>query len=158
VWSLSLLLVFEVIQQDFQGIGILSEVLNNNHGATNHLSRLSLLVDLAQSCPLSKLLGFWDSVELDVMLSAKSFNKLHVRSLSAVGGKNAQMSLAAIKSLCAFVETSSETVVYESVLQNLLESTKNIEDFTTSWSDFNFLNRSVGSSEKRGKEKIGRLK
>ena len=60
------------------------------------------------------------------MLGAECFNELDVFGLIAGLDKDAKMSLAFIEGLGGLTETTGETVVNESVLQDLLQRTSGI--------------------------------
>jgi hypothetical protein len=60
----SLLLGFQVIQQVVQSISGLAELLDDNARAVNDLAGVGLLVEFAQTSPLTQLLAVRDSHQL----------------------------------------------------------------------------------------------
>jgi hypothetical protein len=68
----------EVVQQDVQALGFLTVVLDNDTGAANDLSGVTLSVDLGQTGPGTQDLGVGDLDEVDVVFSAQGFDQLDV--------------------------------------------------------------------------------
>jgi hypothetical protein len=68
----------EVVQQDVQTLGFLTVVLDNDTGAADNLSGVTLSVDLGQTGPGTQDLGVGDLDEVDVVLGAQGFNQLDV--------------------------------------------------------------------------------
>ena len=100
--------------------GLNTVLLHNDTAASNNLSGVTLTVDLAKTSPGSENLSISDLDEVNFVLGAEGLNELDVLGLSAGLDENAQMSLALVEGLGALAETASETVVNESVLQDLL--------------------------------------
>jgi hypothetical protein len=67
--------LLEVFQQDVEGIRLFSKVLDDTARAANDLSWFGFLVEFAETNPFTKLLGIWHLDQVDVVLSAESFNK-----------------------------------------------------------------------------------
>lgn len=57
--------------------------------------------------------------QVDLVLSAESFDQLDVLLLTASFDQDAEMGLSSIQSLCTFSETSSKTIMNECLLQHL---------------------------------------
>ncbi len=95
-------------------------VLDNNTAAPNDLARVTLTVDLAQAGPGSQHLGVTDFDEVDLVLRAESLDELDVLGLSAGLDEDAKVRLALVQGFGALPKTTSEAVVDQSVLQDLL--------------------------------------
>ena len=95
-------------------------VLDDDARAANDLAGVALTVDLTETSPGAEDLGVTDLDEVDLVLGTESLNELYILGFCASFDKNAKMSLAFVKGLGGFTETTSETVVNECVLQNLL--------------------------------------
>ena len=78
-----LLTGLEVVQENVHGLRLLTEILDDDAGASDDLAGVTLTIDLAETGPLSELLGIRDLDQVDVVLSAKSLNELDVLLLSA---------------------------------------------------------------------------
>ena len=109
-----------MIQQHIHPLAILPKLPYNNTRTPNDLPRVALAVDLAQPGPLPEHLGVADLDEVDLVLRAEGLDELDVLGFGARLDEDAQVRLALVKRLRALAETASETVVDESVLQNLL--------------------------------------
>jgi len=116
-----LLTSLEVLQEDVHGLRLLTEILDNNARAANDLAGVTLTVDLAETGPLSELLGIRDLDQVDVVLSAKSLDQLDVLLLSAGLDEDSHMGLTSVKGLGALAETAGKTVVDEGTLQDILK-------------------------------------
>jgi len=112
----------EVLEEDVHGLGLLTEILDDDAGASDDLAGVTLAIDLAETGPLAELLGIRDLDQVDVVLSAESLNELDVLLLSAGLNEDGHMGLASVKSLGALTETASETIVNKGTLQDVLES------------------------------------
>jgi hypothetical protein len=86
----------EVLEEDVHGLGLLTEVLDDNAGAADDLAGVTLAIDLAETGPLAELLGVRDLDQVDVVLSAESLNELDVLLLSAGLDEDGHMGLASI--------------------------------------------------------------
>ena len=95
-------------------------VLDNDAGAADDLARVALLVDLAETSPLSEDLGVTDLDEVDLVLSAQGLDELDVLGFRACLDEDAKMSLALVKCLGCLAQTAGKTVMYKRVLQDLL--------------------------------------
>ncbi len=51
-----ILLALQVLEQHIKSAGVLTELGDDSHGATDNLSRLASGIDLAQTDPLAKLI------------------------------------------------------------------------------------------------------
>ena len=95
-------------------------VLHDDTAAAYNLARVALTIDFAQACPGAQDLGIPDFDQVNFVLGTKCLNELDVFGLVAGLVKDTQVGLALVKGLCGFTETTGETIVNESVLQNLL--------------------------------------
>lgn len=95
-------------------------VLDDDARAANNLARVALLVDLAKTSPGTEDLGVTDLDEVDLVLSTESLNELNVLCLRAGLNKDAKVGLTLVEGLGTLAETTSETIVDQGVLQNLL--------------------------------------
>ncbi|KAF9944296.1 hypothetical protein BGZ72_002561 [Mortierella alpina] len=62
----------EVLEEDVNGLGLLTEVLDDDAGASDDFVGVILTVDLAETGPLSEVLGIQEFDEVDVVLGAES--------------------------------------------------------------------------------------
>lgn len=86
----------EVIQQDRQGLRLLTIVLDNNTRRTNDLPCISLSVNDTQSSPFTQLLAIGNLDQVDVVFCAESLDQFVVRLRVAGLGQDRQMCLATI--------------------------------------------------------------
>ena len=114
------LTVLEVVEEDVETLRLDAVVLDDDARAADDLAGVALTVDLAETSPGAKHLRVSDLDQVDLVLRAEGLDKLDVLGLSARLDEDAQVRLALVKRLRALAETTSETVVDESVLQDLL--------------------------------------
>lgn len=81
------------VQENVHGLGLFTEVLDNDARASNNLAGVTLTVDLAETGPFTELLSIGDLDQVDVVLSAKSLNELDVLLLSAGLNEDSKVSL-----------------------------------------------------------------
>jgi hypothetical protein len=74
-----------------------------------------------KTSPFTKLLAISNLDERDLVLGAKSLDKLLVGILIAVLVENAHVGLATVESLGGLAETTSKTVVDEGVTKNAFQ-------------------------------------
>ena len=117
---LTILPVLEVIKQNVETLAVNTVVLDDNARASNDLAGVTLPVDLAETSPGTEDLGVTDLDEVNLVLSTEGLDELDVLGLSAGLDEDAKVSLTLVESLGTLAETTSETVVNECVLQNLL--------------------------------------
>ena len=117
---LTILPVLEVIKQNVETLAVNTVVLDDNARASNDLAGVTLPVDLAETSPGTEDLGVTDLDEVDLVLGTEGLNELDVLSLRASLDEDAKVGLTLIEGLGALTETTSETVVDEGVLQDLL--------------------------------------
>lgn len=103
-----------------QALAVSTVVLDNDARATDNLAGVALLVDLAKTSPGTEDLSVTNLDEVDLVLSTEGFDELDVLCLSAGLDEDAKMGLTLVEGLSSLTETTGETVVDESVLQNLL--------------------------------------
>ena len=114
------LTVFEVVNKYVKTLTLGAIILDDNAGAADNFARVTLLVDLAKTSPLSKNLRVTDLDEVDLVFGTEGINQLDVFSLTAGLDEDTQMSLTFIESLGGFTKTTGEPTVSESSLQDLL--------------------------------------
>lgn len=100
-----------------------TKVLDDYAGAANDFARVPLPIDFAKTSPGSEDFGVTDFDEVDVVLRAKGLNELDVLCLCAGFDENTEMGFASVESLGGLTKAPRETVVNESILQNLLGDT-----------------------------------
>lgn len=103
-----------------EALGLDAVVLDDDARAADDLARVALAVDLAETGPGAEQLRVGDLDEVDLVLRAERLDELDVLRLRARLDEDAQVGLALVKRLGALAETTSESVVNESVLQDLL--------------------------------------
>ena len=99
-------------------------VFDDDARAADDLAGVALTVDLAETSPGSKHLRVSDLDQVDLVLRAEGLNELDVLSLRAGLDEDAQVRLALVQGLGALAEATSQTVVNEGVLQDLLQKKK----------------------------------
>lgn len=114
--------VLEVVEKYVKTLTLGTVVLDDDAGAADDLARVTLTVDLAQASPGTQHLRVTDLDQVDLVLGTESLDKLDVLGFRASLNQDTEMGLALVKSLRALTETTSEAIVNESVLQNLLKS------------------------------------
>lgn len=87
----------QMILHDVERWRLLTKVLHDNARAAANLSRLALLVDLAEAAPFAQLLAAVDTDQWNLMLTAQGGDELLVLRLVAALGENAQNSLTSRK-------------------------------------------------------------
>lgn len=95
--------------------------LDDDDGASAHLARLALLVDLAQTGPLAELLVRVDTDERDLVLVAQRGDELLVLRLVAALGQNGEHRLSLVERLARLVDAVDESIDDERLLQHLLQ-------------------------------------
>jgi hypothetical protein len=96
--------------------------LHDNTATAYNLARVALAINFAQASPGSEDLGIPDFDQVNFVLSAKRLNELDVFCLVAGLVKDAQVGLALVEGFRGFTETTGKTIMNESVLQNLLQT------------------------------------
>lgn len=125
-------LSLERLSELLQGSGRDTVVDNDGARSGDNLTRLTVLVDLAETAPLTEVLSLGDGDERDVLLSAESSNDLLVSILIAVIGEDGNtgttgndFSALSFVSLGngsqGFVEAALDTTGLGGDAQNLLE-------------------------------------
>jgi hypothetical protein len=102
-------------------LSLLTIVSNNAGRASNNLASLTLGVNLAETCPLSELLGFSDGNQVDRLLSAKSLDELLVIWLVAIVSEDTELGLTTLNGAARLVEATSEAIVVEGLLEDNLD-------------------------------------
>lgn len=116
------LAALEVLEENVETLGLLTVVLDDNARAADDLTGVTLTVDLAETGPGTESLGVRDLEQVDLVLVAESLDELEVLGLVAGLDENAKVGLTTVKGLGALTKTTGETVVDESLLEDLLES------------------------------------
>ena len=114
------LTVLEVVQENVQDLAVSTVVLDDDARAANDLAGVTLLVDFAEASPGAEDFRVSNLDEVDFVLGAESLDKFEVFCLGVGFDEDAKVSLTLVESLGTLAETTSETVVNECVLQNLL--------------------------------------
>lgn len=83
-----------MVKQNVKSLALLAIVLDNNAAAANNLACGALLVDLAETGPLSELELRLDADEVDAVVRAQGLDELLVVLLVAVLRQNAQVCLS----------------------------------------------------------------
>ena len=91
-------------------------VLDDDARAADDFTRVTLLVDLAKTSPLTENLRVTDLDQVDLVFGTEGLNQLDVLGLAASLHKDAQVGLTLVESLSSFTETTGETVMNESSL------------------------------------------
>lgn len=115
-----------MVLDDVQGGRFLSEVLDHNDGATANLTRLALLVDLAQAGPFTQLLVRVDADQRNLVLIAQRRDQLLVLRLVAALGQNGEHGLTFVEGLARLVDAVHKTVGDQRLLQHLLQCGVNV--------------------------------
>ena len=114
------LTVFEVVDEDVETLGLGTIIFDNDTRAADDLAGVTLLVDLAETSPLTENLRVADLNQVDLVFGTEGLNQLDVLGFGTGLDKDAQVSLSLVESLGSFTETTGETIVNESSLQDLL--------------------------------------
>ena len=103
-----------------EALALNTVVLDDDARATDDLAGVTLTVNLAETGPGAKNLRVSNLDEVNFVLGAESLNELQILRFSDSLDENAQVRLALVESLRTFTETARETIMDESVLQDLL--------------------------------------
>jgi len=90
------LAILEIVQQNMQTLTLNTILFNNDTRASDHLARVPLAVDLAETSPSSKNLGVADLDQVDVVVGTQRLNELDVFRLGARIHEDAKMRLALV--------------------------------------------------------------
>lgn|SRR5258708_6171996 len=97
-----------------------SVILHHDTCAANDFAWITLTINLAETSPCTKDLRISDLNKVDLMLGAKSFDKLDVLRFSASLNQNAEVGLTLVKGLGTLAKTTSKTIVDKRILQDYL--------------------------------------
>lgn len=100
---------------------LLSKVTDNDTVATDDVLGNTILVNLAKTNPLTKLLGVRNLEELDLVLGTESLNKTKVFLLLARLSQDTKMGLTAVQGLDTLTDTTGETVVDQGATEDFDE-------------------------------------
>lgn len=95
--------------------------LHNDHTAAYNLARIALAVNLAETSPLTELLGIGHLDQVDAVLRAQGLDELDVVLLVQGLGEHAEMGLATVKGLGSLADATGQTVVDQGLLEHGLE-------------------------------------
>merc|ERR1719211_667844 len=121
VWQNILSLRLEVLLEDVVGGSFLAPVPDDAGGALYDLPGLHVAVNLAETCPFSKLHVAINLDEWDSMLHAESSDQFLVHGLITILGQNTEQSLSLVQCLGCLSHASGKTVGNESLFENLLD-------------------------------------
>jgi hypothetical protein len=133
----------KAVQQESSLLRSLTPVLDNNNTASNNLSSIALSVKLAQSSPLTELLGIRNLDQRNLLFGfvAQSLDQSNVRLLSDSIAENTDLGLSRRQGLGGFSQSSSKTIVDKSLLENsfkgVLERQRSRSDSLSGNFDFN---------------------
>ena len=113
-----------MLHQVLTGSSLLTKALDDNTRTADNLYGLTFCVVSAQACPFTKDLRVLDLDHGDLVLIAQGGNQLDVHSLVARRGQHTQVSLAAIESLDALMETTSKAIEVKRGAENLRRCSK----------------------------------
>jgi hypothetical protein len=139
---LALLFGLEVVEEDRSLLRLLTPVLDDNTGAVNNLACVSLAVQhtystyqhrpspasqiiLTQTSPLAQLLSIRNLDQGDLVLRAKRNDQLLVCLLLTSLVQDTHVCLASVEGLGSFAQTTGQTIVHQSELENTLQSVEN---------------------------------
>lgn len=100
-------------------LGLLSEITDDDTVAGDDLLGDTILVNLAETDPLTKLLSTRNLQELDLMFGAESLDKTDVLLLLTGLSQDTEMGLTAIQSLDGLTDTTGKTVVDHGATEDL---------------------------------------
>ena len=109
-------------EENVEALAFLTVITNDNARAANNLSRVAFAVNLAETSPCSEGLGVRNLEEVDLVLRAESLDELDVLLFTASLDQHTEVGLATVESLGALAETTSKTVVNQSLLKDFLKS------------------------------------
>ena len=116
---LAICLLLKVIKKDRQRPGLLSEVGDHSATRPDSLLDLAIRIELGQSTPGTQVLAAINHDDRDLALGAECADELLVLLVLAVLGEAAKAGGAAVEGLGAFVQALAETVVNESLFEDL---------------------------------------
>jgi hypothetical protein len=114
------LAVFEVVKQDVETLALDAILLHHDARTSDNFTWVALPINLAQPGPSTKDLSISDLDQVNFVLGTESLDELDVLCLSAGLHEDAQMGMALVQSFGALTETTSETIVDQSIFQYLL--------------------------------------
>jgi hypothetical protein len=91
----------DVLEDDVQGWGLLSEVSDDSNRAADSLADTHVSVELGKANPFTDLLARVSHDQVDTTLSTKGLDELLVLSIVAVIGEDAKTGSTTIQSLGA---------------------------------------------------------
>jgi hypothetical protein len=118
-----------VVLEDSPSRGLLVQVGKDSARALHNLTCLAFVVELAQSAPLAEVHLGWDRDQVDVVLSADGLHQLGVGFFVAVLSKAAQLCTTGVQSTDSLVQSATESVNLDGVLDNNLQSIHRVGDF-----------------------------
>jgi hypothetical protein len=110
------------------GVVLLGHVLvDDNHGSSDNLVGLSVLIVGAQTGPFSELLSVRDTQQMGSVLSAEGLHNLDVVSVVARLGQDAEQSLTRVQNTARLTQSTVQGVGPQGLLQGLLDGIIQLE-------------------------------
>ena len=119
--NLGILTALEVVQQDGQVLALIAVLADDSARARDNLLGITVLVNLAQTSPLTQLLGIGDLDQGNAVLSAQGLDQADVLSLVAGLGEDAELGLAGFHRLDALAQTAGQAVGVQRGAQDLAQ-------------------------------------
>lgn len=126
--SVQSLLGAEVLGEELVSLGVNTVLGDHSHAAADDLARVAVAVNLAEAAHLTQLLLVGDVHNGHVAVGAESLHQLGVVLLLDGLGQEADVGTVSIDNLGALVDAALQTVVLESVLDDLLNGDGEIGD------------------------------
>lgn len=111
----------EGVQEDIEVLGLLSKVADDDTVATNDVLGNTILIDLAKTNPLTKLLTAGNLDQLDLVLGTEGLDQTGVLGLVAGLSEDTEVSLTAIQGLDGLTDTTGKTIVLQGATEDLNE-------------------------------------
>ena len=118
------LTVFEVIDEDVKSLTVGTIILYDNTSTANNFTGVALLVDFAETSPLTENFRVTDLDQVDLVLGTEGLNQFDVLGLGTSFDEDTQVSLTLIESFSGFSEATGKTIMKEGSLQDLLHRKK----------------------------------
>jgi hypothetical protein len=126
-----------MIKKNLEILTLLTIITNDGAGTGHNLLSITILVDLAETNPLTKLLSIGNLDKLNLMFSAESLNQTHILLLLTALSEHTKMGGTTIQGLYSLTETTDKTIVVEGTAKDLTEGSLN-SDGTGSLGGRNF--------------------
>jgi len=123
-----LLGVGDVLGEVAESLGLLTVIDDGDGGGTDNLLGVALSVEGAEAGPLTELLGGGAIHDGDLLLLAKGFDELLVRTLIAGFVQENHLGAAGFDGLGDLVETTDDTIGEHGVLENQTDGMVDVLD------------------------------